>query len=198
MIQTLRSALASLFQLLPVQVSNNDGAELSPPVQQAVPVNFVVVVLNGLFFPTAQRILGPGLLLTWFVTQLTPAALWVGLIVPVQQGLALLAQPFVAEWLTGKPRRSRYYTAQGLLRAALWAALGLGVWLIGRNQPSLLLVLFFLTVGIDAAAGGLGNIAFNDVIARTIPPRVRGQARGYRGILGGLATAAAGYLIRTS
>ena len=69
------------------------------------------VVLNGLFFPTAQRILGPGLLLTWFATQLAPAALWVGLIVPTQQGLALLAQPLVAEWLNAKPGRSRYHTA---------------------------------------------------------------------------------------
>jgi hypothetical protein len=33
------------------------------------------IVLNGLFFPTAGKILGAGLLLTWFLNELTPSAL---------------------------------------------------------------------------------------------------------------------------
>src|SRR5947207_14844724 len=65
-----------------------------------------VIVLNGLFFPTAQRMLGAGLLLTWLVTRLSAAALWVGLIIPVQQGLGVLVQPLLARWVTTSPRRS--------------------------------------------------------------------------------------------
>src|SRR5215212_5020529 len=188
--------LAAVFRLLPVRVSGDDLKGVSEQVRRGVPSNFAAVALNGLCFPTAGRILGAGLLLTWFVSDLTTSAFWVGLVVPIQYGLALVAQPFVAEWLTGKPRRAPYYTAQSLFRAALWCALGLTSWALRDEHRALLLAIFFLVIIADAAAAGVGNIAFNDTLARVIPRRLRGRVRSWRGIFGSVAAGIAGLLIR--
>ena len=190
------ATLAAVFRLLPVSVSGDDLKGANEQVRRGVPANFAAIALNGLCFPTAGRILGAGLLLTWFISDLTTSAFWVGLVVPIQYGLALVAQPFVAEWLTGKPRRARYYTAQSLVRAVLWCTLGCAAWLLRKEYPALLLAIFFLVVITDATAAGVGNIAFNDTLARVIPQRLRGRVRSWRGIFGSIAAGIAGLLIR--
>jgi hypothetical protein len=134
------------------------------------------------------------LLLTWFVSTLTPAAFWVGLIIPIQYGFALVAQPLIGAWLAGRRRRVWYYAAQALLRGVLWALLALAAWRLGADRPALLAI-FFGVVVLDAVAAGVGNIALNDALARVIPEPLRGRARSWRGIFGGLTAGAAGILI---
>lgn len=190
------ATLAAVFRLLPVKVADEDFKGASEDVRRATPSNFAAIALNGLCFPTAGRILGAGLLLTWFISDLTSSAFWVGLVVPIQYGLALVAQPLVAEWLTSKPRRAPYYTAQSLVRALLWCALGLAAWLISIEHAHTLLLIFFLVVVGDAVSAGVGNIAFNDTLARVIPQRLRGRVRSWRGIFGSIAAGCAGLVIR--
>ena len=73
MIQAMRRLLAGTFRRVSIEGSEPADA------QSVIRANFGVFVLNGLFFPTAQRVLGPGLLLTWFVSTLTPSAFVIGL-----------------------------------------------------------------------------------------------------------------------
>ena len=192
-----RAVFATLFKLLPVRPSASELEGASDRVRRSLPANFASIALNGLCFPVAGRILGAGLLLTWFVSDLSDSAFLVGLVVPIQYGLALVAQPLVAQWLTAKPRRAPYYTAQSLARGALWCALGVAAWTLGKDRPAPLLSVFFLVVVLDAVAAGVGNIAFSDTLARVIPRRLRGRARSWRGILGGVAAGVAGLLIRS-
>lgn len=154
--------------------------------------NFAAIVLNGLFFPAAGKILGAGLVLTWFVSDLTRSAFVVGLLVPIQYGVALLAQPWIAQWMSGRPRRVPSYRNQALVRAALWAALAVAVWSLGGERRELLLAIFFGIVTTDALAAGVGNIAFSDVLARVVPKSLRGRARGGRGMAGAVAGGIAG------
>jgi MFS family permease len=157
--------------------------------------NFAAIVLNGFFFPTAGKILGAGLVLAWSVSDLTSAAWVVGLLVPIQYGAALLAQPWLAQWISGHAARAPFYRNQALLRGVLWSALGVASWLIGTARPEVLLVIFFLVVVADAVAAGLGNIAFSDVLARAIPKQLRGRARGGRGMAGAILGGLAGILV---
>ena len=60
-----------------------------------------------------------------------------------------------------------------------------------------LIALFFAVITAEAAVEGVGNIAFNDTLARVIPIRLRGQARSWRGIFGSLMAAIAALLIRS-
>jgi len=191
----LRVLLTRLFRLLPVRPSKSDLEGSSEQMRRSLPANFAAIALNGLFFPTAGRILGAGLLLTWFVSDLTGSATLVAAIIPIQYGLALIAQPIFAEWLSVKQERARYYTVQSILRAALWCALGFASYWINDSKPLLLLSIFFTVIIVDAGAAGIGNIVFSDTLGQVIPGSLRGRARSWRGIFGGVAAGVAGILV---
>jgi MFS family permease len=157
--------------------------------------NFGAFIANGFFFPIAGKILGTGLLLTWFVSDLTPSAFVAGLLIPIQYGISLLAQPWIGQAISERSARVKYYVAQALVRAAVWFGLGLASWLIGEDHPLLLLVIFFTVVLADAVAAGVGNISFSETLARVIPQKLRGRARGFRGMAGAVLGGIAGLLL---
>lgn len=157
--------------------------------------NIVAIAANGIFFPAAGKILGAGLLLTWFVTELSSSLLIVGAIVPIQYGLALIFQPIFAQWLSRHGHPAAYYRWQAVLRGFLWATLGLVTLSLGESVPKLLLAVFFIVIVIDAIAAGFGNIAFSEALARAIPQRLRGRVRGWRGAAGAVTAGAAGWLV---
>lgn len=187
---TIFAAIAQWFRLDWRAGSHRQSAE----ERRILQTNFAAIVLNGLFFPTAGKILGAGLLLTWFLNELTSSAIAVASLVPIQYGAALLAQPWIGQWMSGRPKRAVYYRNQALVRACVWIALGIVV-LATDGSAALLLVVFFAVVVIDAVAAGVGNIAFSDTLARTIPRALRGRARGGRGMAGAVIAGTAGILI---
>lgn len=192
----IRRVFGAVYGLLPFKGSPADVEGASDELRRALPANFAAVALNGLFFPTAGRVLGAGLLLTWFLSELNTSAFVVVLVVPIQYGLSLLAQPFVGAWLATRPRRIRFYLYQALARGALWVALGVAAWALDSSDARALLAIFFAAVVGDAVAAGVGNIVVNDAIGRVIPERVRGRARSWRGALGGVTAGLAGLLVR--
>lgn len=193
----MRAVLRAVFRLLPVRAGSAELAGTSERIRRVLPETFGAIALNGFFFPPAGRIVAAGLLLTWFLNDLNASAFLIGLIIPIQYGLALLGQPIIAQWMSTRPRRARYYAWQSWLRAFLWCSLGAGAWLLGRDHSHWLIALFFAVIVADAAIAGVGNIAFNDILARVIPIRLRGQARSWRGIFGSLMAAIAALLIRS-
>src|SRR5437762_4144476 len=192
----MREVLRAVFRCLPVRAGGPEIAGESERVRRALPENFGAIAINGFFFPPAGRIVAAGLLLTWFLSDLNASAFLIGLIIPIQYGLALLGQPIIAQWLSTKSRRARYYAWQSWLRAFFWCLLGTGAWLLGREHSSWLIALFFTVITAEAAVEGVGNIAFNDTLARVIPVHLRGRARSWRGIFGSLMAATAALLIR--
>jgi MFS transporter len=193
-VKRIQSLFATVARLLKVQ-SDVERERLNYPQRKTLLANFGAIVLNGLFFPTAGKILGAGLLLAWFLDELKSPLFLIGLLVPIQYGLALLAQPWIGRWLSAKPRSAPYYRGQALLRGALWCGLALATWLTGESSRIWLITIFFFVVAGDAIAAGLGNIAFSNALAKTIPIRLRGRVRGGRGMFGAVVAGTAGALI---
>lgn len=157
--------------------------------------NAVAIAANGLFFPAAGKVLGAGLLLTWFASELTSSKTILSAIVPIQYGLSLVFQPWFAQWLGQRGGAVNAYRWQAILRGAVWVGLALLTFRLGAASPVLLLVSFFTVILIDAIAAGLGNIAFSDALALAVPPGRRGRIRGWRGASGAVTAGLAGWLI---
>lgn len=101
--------LAGLFLKLASIQSDAKLEKITEEQRRALPANFGAIVLNGLFFPTAGKILGAGLLLAWFLDELHASTFLIGLVIPIQYGVALLAQPWIGQWMSGKLKRVPYY-----------------------------------------------------------------------------------------
>ncbi|HID06889.1 MAG TPA: MFS transporter, partial [Armatimonadetes bacterium] len=81
-------------------------------------------------------------------------------------------------------------------RCFSWTCMMLSIWAFASSTPQLAVVAFLLFFGSFAFMGGIGGIAFLDIIARTIPPRRRGAFWGARTIFGGILSVAAGWGVR--
>jgi hypothetical protein len=156
--------------------------------------SFALNVFNGALFNFAARLIDPPLVLTWFVGQLTPSNLLVGLVAPWGQACWLLPQVFVSTWIQRMERKMPGYSVAAAIRILVWLLLAVAVWFV--DAPAFLLLSFFVLYGIAWAVAGLAGLSFFDVLAKTIPTRRRGSLFAWRQFLGGLLGLGAGWLVR--
>ncbi|MDX1608856.1 MAG: MFS transporter [Halofilum sp. (in: g-proteobacteria)] len=155
----------------------------------AVPGNYLRNLANGASTKLAEQLAGPNLVLPWLLAATGAPAAIIGLLAPVRQAGAMLPQLAFAAAVRRLPQRkwawSGAATLQALcLLAMIPAALGLG-GVAGGVAVVLLLAVFSI-------ASGLGSVAFQDVMGKTIPKGQRGRLLGQRATIGGGLTVLAG------
>ncbi len=156
--------------------------------------NFVLGVLNGLFFTLAETLIDPTLVLVAFVSRLTDSPILIGLVAPLRDGGWFLPQVWLSGYVQSLPHKLGLYRRTALLRAGAWAAMAAAVFVI--RDPGWLLAAFFGTFGLYALASGAGGLAFMEVVGKTIPPNRRAVFFAWRLFLGGLAALGAAGVVR--
>jgi len=154
-------------------------------------------VFNGIVFNIGSAFVDPATVLPSFVSRLTDSAVAVGLISAIGLGGWYLPQLFAASYAQPRPYKRPLYILATLLRAIGWAIAIPLVYLFGGSQPALALLAFFLGYSLFTFAGGLGGIAFLDMIAKTVAPNRLGSFFGNRLFWGALGGIGAGFLVRT-
>ncbi|MGD2104415.1 MAG: MFS transporter [Anaerolineae bacterium] len=161
--------------------------------EREVQRSFALGVFNGALFNFAARLIDPPLVLTWFVSQLTPSNLLVGMVAPLGQACWFLPQVFVSTRIQRMERKMPGYSLAAAIRVVVWFLLAAAVWFI--DTPTILLLSFFALYSTAWAAGGLAGLSFFDVVAKTIPARRRGSLFAWRQFLGGLLGLGAGWVV---
>ena len=80
------------------------------------------------------------------------------------------------------PRKKIFYIVEGTFRAIILGLISLATYTFGTNHPNLLIWLFLVLWGFYSAGIGSSSIGFNEIIAKTISFRRRGQLMGLRGL----------------
>ena len=94
------------------------------------------------------------------------------------------------------PRKKIFYIGGGTFRAIILGLISLATYTLGTNHPNLLIWLFLVLLGFYSAGIGSSSIGFNEIIAKTISFRRRGQLMGLRGFFGGIVGIASGFYVR--
>ena len=155
--------------------------------------SFALGVFNGAVFRLAEALVDPPLVLTWFVSQLTPSNLLAGLVAPLGNAGWFLPQIFVSTRVQRMERKMPSYTLTAVIRTIAWLLLAAAVW--KANDPQVLLLSFFVLYTVARLSSGPAGLAFFDVIAKTIPARRRGSLFGWRQLLGGLLGLGGGWIV---
>ncbi len=159
--------------------------------------SFTGGVIHGVALAASTAFAEPNSVLPSFVTALSPARWLVGAVSAMLIGGQVLLQVVFAYFLQGRARRQPYLLGAVFVRATSWAVLGAVV----AGRPGLshgaILALFFALVTLFSATGGLGGVAFTDVIGGAIPAENRGRFYGFRQTLGSVLAFGAGYAVRT-
>jgi predicted MFS family arabinose efflux permease len=167
--------------------------ELPPEACEEVPRNFLLNVANGSATKLAEQIASPGLVLPWLLAAAGAPTFFAGLLVPVKQAGSLVPQLAVAGRIRGVARRKYVWMGAGITQAGALAVMLPAVALL---PPAAAGAAVILLLALFSTASGAGSVAFQDVLAKTVPEGRRGTLLAMRATVGGGLTLAAGLALR--
>jgi len=167
---------------------------LQPEARKHLRRNFALGVANGAIFSFGDALQDINLVLSVFVNRLSGSNLLVGLLLPIRLGGWALPQLLFSCRVQAAPRKLPYYRLAAAVRLAAEMGLAVAVFLVG-NKSLLLAVMFLLILG-QTLSGGLSGLAFADVVAKTIPSRMRGSFLAWRGFIGGILALLGALVVR--
>ncbi|MBT6117099.1 MAG: MFS transporter, partial [Rhodospirillaceae bacterium] len=148
----------------------------------AVPRNFLLNLANGAATKLAEQIASPGLVLAWLLGAIGAPLVLAGFLVPIRQAGALMPQLAAAARIRAVPLRKLYWARAGTVQAFALAAMIPAVIVLPPTMAGFA-VLGLLTV--FSVASGVGSVAFQDVMGKTVPKARRGRLLAGRAAVGG-------------
>ncbi len=158
--------------------------------------NFAFGVGNGSFSLLAETLIHPSIVLALFVSQISDSNLLVGLVPAMAAGLWFLPQLVGAAVTQGRERQLPFVFYGTLVRTLVIGLLGVIGFLVSSDEPSGLLLWFFVLYAIYNLAGGFSNVPMLELSARVIPANRRGMYFSQRSFWGGILGFMAGFLIQ--
>jgi MFS family permease len=158
--------------------------------------NFAVIVIESTFFMAGLAWVDPAAVLPLFVGRLTPSTVVIGAIAVVQQVGWKLPQVFMAAVLGHRPHKLPFLRWPVLFGRLPFFAFVVYLWLVGVNDPAV--VIWFLVIGYSCISLGNGflGISWNDIIAKSIPSRLRGRFFGTMQFTTAVAAFGVGFVVR--
>jgi len=140
----------------------------------------------------AEQIAGPNIVLPWLLNVLQAPAVLSGFTMPVKQVASLLPQIVVAGRIRTFARRKWFWVAAGAIQSVMLLLMIPAALYLPPLSAGLAIVLL---LGLFSLASGVGSVAFQDVLGKTIPRGKRGNLLGNRSSIGGALTIASGIII---
>ena len=158
-----------------------------------VPRNYVLNVANGACTKLAEQLASPGLVLPWLLAAIGAPATFVAFLTPIKQVGSLLPQMAVAGWIRSLARRKWAWVVAGLGQAVMLCLLAAVVVTLSPVAAGMAVLGLFLVFNV---LSGIGSVAFQDVVGKTIPKGRRGRMLANRAMIGGVLTLAAAAYMR--
>lgn len=159
--------------------------------------NFVVIVIESSFFIAGLAFIDPVAVLPVLVNALTGSEVLVGLMAAIQRTGWIVPQLLAASFVLHRTRKKPFVIWPCIIARVPFVGLAAAFTLVepGSHTQALLGLLigvytvFFFT-------DGLVGVPWQDIIARTIPPWLRGRFFGSMQFIGGLLTIGAAWMVR--
>lgn len=155
----------------------------------SVPRNFLLNLSNGCATKLAEQLAGPNLVLPAMLASIGAPVFLIALLMPVKQAGSLIPQLAVAGHIRAFRVRKWFWTAAGAFQAMCLLLMAVTVVSAPPHLAGAAVVALILAFSI---ASGVGSVAFQDVMGKTIPKGRRGRLLSGRAAIGGALTLAAG------
>ncbi len=160
-------------------MTHPDPELLSQPAREQIyRRNFVHFLTDSILFTLAMSIIGPTTVIPDFLRQLTDSEILIGLSGNLFTIGFTLPQLWVARYIVRHARKKWWFVGPNIpVRPVILLFAGLTVWL-GRDQPGLILLGFFIAYGITAFGDGLVGVAWADLAGSSMNARWRARMFG--------------------
>ncbi len=157
------------------------------------PRNFTLNAGNGAATKLAEQVASPGVVLALLLATVGAPVALIGLLEPVRRGFALVPQLAVSAYVRAARVRKWLWVGAGLVQAATLVAMAVAAATAGGVVAGAVVV---GALAVFSLASGLGSLAFQDVVGKTIPRPKRGRLLAARATAGGAFTLAVGLVLR--
>jgi hypothetical protein len=158
--------------------------------------NLVFGISNGSLTLFADTLIHPTIVLALFVSQISDNNLLVGLVPALAAGVWFLPQMLAAALTQGRSRQLPFIFWSTILRTLAMGLLAMLGYTIGGEDPSELLVWFFVLYSIYNLMAGFSNVPMLELSARMVPADRRGFFFSQRNFWGGVLGFMAGFVVQ--
>lgn len=157
------------------------------------PRNYLLNAGNGAATKLAEQVASPGVVLPLMLATVGAPVALVGALEPVRRALSFLPQLPASGRMRQFPIRKWFWVGAGLVQATCLVVMAAVAGALGGVLAGVLVV---VALAVFSVASGIGSLAFQDVIGKTIPKPKRGQLLALRATAGGIFTLAVGLVLR--
>ncbi len=160
-------------------MTHSETETLSQPAREQIyRRNFVYFLIDSILFTLAMSIIGPTTVIPDFLRRLTNSEILIGLSGNLFTIGFTLPQLWVARYIVRHARKKWWFVGPNIpVRFVILLFAGLTVW-VGRDQPGLILLGFFIAYGITAFGDGLVGVAWADLAGSSMNARWRARMFG--------------------
>lgn len=158
--------------------------------------NFIAGIVHGTFLAGSIRMADIQIILPVFINAINPSPYLISLLSAIYNGAERFPQMLFAHLVQRRRSKKVFLYIAVFSRLATWSIMGVLVFLVGGTNPGLVVAFLIALVFLYSVAGGLGGVAYADVIGKVIVSRWRGRFFGFRQISGGLLAIAVGYAVK--
>ncbi len=157
--------------------------------------NFIYFMADNLLFTVAISIIGSTTLIPDFIRHLTNSEILIGLSSSLFMVGYTLPQLFVARYIVHYERKKWWFVGPNIpVRFMILLFAGIVVWL-GKGQPALILLVFFVSYTIAAFGDGLVGVPWADLAATSLDNRWRARMFGVTAAVSGVVLLAVAPLV---
>ncbi len=158
--------------------------------------NFAFFVAEATFFMAGLAWVDPSAVLPLFIGRLGGSTVIVGVITAIQQVGWKLPQVFMAAVLGHRPRRLPFLRWPILVGIMPFLGLVVYLWVAGVWNSTLVIWLLVAAYSSLAFGNGFLGISWHDIIAKSIPPGLRGRFFGTMQFSTAVTAFAVGFAVR--
>lgn len=149
--------------------------------------NFIYFLLDNIMFSVAMGIIGSTTVIPDFVRRLTSSEILIGLSGNLFGIGFTLPQLLIARYIVRHERKKWWFVGPNIpVRFVILIFGGITAWL-GRDQPGLVLLAFFICYSIAALGDGLVGVPWSDLIGTSLDNRWRARMFGLTTAVTGVA-----------
>lgn len=157
-------------------------------VQRYFRWNFAVNTIEGAFYWLGMSFAASSTIIPLYVSHLTNSRLLIGLVAAIAGSGWSLPQLLTASYVERLPLKKRMVIDVGFFSERLpFLVMAASAFLLAARSASLALLMLFVTMAWSTLGAGLIALAWQDMVAKIIPPNYRGRLLGLANSLGNAA-----------
>lgn len=157
--------------------------------------SFRLLSMDAIFYIFGLAFLDQSTVLPAFLSSLTDSSIAIGAIIAIRPAGLFLPQMWSAHYLRSRMRHKSYLikvAAVSRVAIALFAGV---MFIAGPLDRGLMLIAFIVMYAAFWLSEGAAGVSWTDIMAKTIPERMRGRLFGVQQFVGGILAIFAGILV---